>query len=56
MKSKDAAQVTATNELFNGVMQYFVLPPKKKRDEARLNKWVDEAFDVFGFDKGGNND
>lgn len=35
-----------------GNERYFqTLPPKKERDEKRFNKWVDEAFDVFGFDK-----
>lgn len=32
--------------------RYFqTLPPKKQRDEERFNKWVDEAFTIFGFDK-----
>lgn len=35
-----------------GKDRYFQeLPPKKQRDEERFNKWVDEAFDVFGWDK-----
>lgn len=40
-----------TKEL-TGKDRYFqYLPPKKERDEKRFNKWVDEAFAVFGFDK-----
>lgn len=35
-----------------GVRQYFTLEPKAIREERRFNKWVDDAFKVFGFDKG----
>lgn len=51
MTNQDVKQVEATNELFNGVMQYFVLPTKKQRNEERFNKWVDEALSVFGFNE-----
>ena len=35
-----------------GEERYFQsLPPKKKRDEEKFIKWVDEAFTIFGFDK-----
>lgn len=49
--TQDIKQVQATQELFSGVMQYFVLPPKRERDAKRLDKWFNEASGVFGFDK-----
>ena len=33
-----------------GGERYFVhLPPKKQRDAERLDRWVDEAIEVFRF-------
>lgn len=51
MKTNDAAHVAATNELFNGVMQYFVLPPKKQRDREKFDRNNAETFRIFGFDQ-----
>lgn len=32
-------------------MQYFRLPPRKKRIAAQLDQWADEAINVFFKDK-----
>ena len=35
----------------DGERYFHQLEPKKEREEREFNKWVDTAFDIFGFDK-----
>lgn len=48
MKTSDAAQVAATNNLFADTMRYFQhLPPKRVRNAEKLDKWFEEAENIF---------
>lgn len=46
---QDTAQVIAQMQLQTDVMQYFVLPKKKKMKEEKFRQNIEESFKLFNF-------